>query len=418
MRPKVYSLVLAVAMMTVASQSVMAQGVKKDKWVEAVYPGGEWLLPLVEGKVVQIHLSVNRYNIPASLPNHTPGWGDIELSDIDLNVEGQLGAPMLMGDVYYFDITSKKGSGRIGIKKFRDNPNDDPYVKIIDVSGAITKWVKKDSKLRPYQGNGRMSNPTIYAMTEKELDNILKKCNNDNYIDYNWWMMNRNGFSYTTAASSVGNNGGNTTPSPQVTVSLKGLMKASGLKPQQGQPVQGSTPQTSMTQNTAPKRTTATASNSSAVQGELGLFELCGPVKTCVWKDRGETYTHGFDRKGMWISENGMKPWAGQESVKRDRQGRIVKMGDSYDEEYESFAYNANGLITKRIKKYMDGIFYTYYYYSSKGECTKSVHEFEDMGETGKDTIVYTILSRDSYGNWTKRKTQKGVVETRTITYY
>lgn len=418
MRPKVYSLVLAVAMMTVASQSVMAQRVKKDKWVEAVYPGGEWLLPLVEGKVVQIHLSVNRYNIPASLPNHTPGWGDIELSDIDLNVEGQLGAPMLMGDVYYFDITSKKGSGRIGIKKFRDNRNDDPYVKIIDVSGAITKWVKKDSKLRPYQGNGRMSNPTIYAMTEKELDNILKKYNNDNYIDYNWWMMNRNGFSYTTAVSSVGNNGGNTTPSPQGTVSLKGLMKASGLTPQQGQPAQSSNPQPSISQTTATQRTTTTASNSSAVQGELGLFELRGPVKTCVWKNSEGTATHGFDRKGMWISENGMKPWAGQESVKRDRQGRIVKMGDSYGEEYESFAYHANGLISKRIKKYMDGIFYTYYYYSSKGECTKSVHEFEDMGETGKDTIVYTILSRDSYGNWTKRKTQKGVVETRTITYY
>ena len=303
MRPKVYSLVLAVAMMTVASQSVMAQGVKKDKWVEAVYPGGEWLLPLVEGKVVQIHLSVNRYNIPASLPNHTPGWGDIELSDIDLNVEGQLGAPMLMGDVYYFDITSKKGSGRIGIKKFRDNPNDDPYVKIIDVSGAITKWVKKDSKLRPYQGNGRMYNPTIYAMTEKELDNILKRCNNDNYIDYNWWMMNRNGFSYTTAASSAGNNMGNATPSPQGTVSLKGLMKASGLIPQQGQPAQSSNPRPSISQTTATQRTTSTASNSSAVQGELGLFELRGPVKTCVWKNSEGTATHGFDRKCMWISD-------------------------------------------------------------------------------------------------------------------
>lgn len=46
------------------------------------------------------------------------------------------------------------------------------------------------------------------------------------------------------------------------------------------------------------------------------------------------TKVYGFDRKGMWISENGMKPWAGQESVKRDRQGRIVKMGDSCDEEY------------------------------------------------------------------------------------
>lgn len=418
MRPKVYSLVLTVAMMTVAPQAVMAQGVKKDKWVEAVYPGGEWLLPLVEGKVVQIRLAVNRYNIPASLPNHTPGWGDIELSDIDLNVEGQLGAPMQIGDVYYFDITSKKGSGRIGIKKFRDNPKDDPYVKIMDVSGAITKWVKKDSKLRPYQGNGRMSNPTIYAMTEKELDNILKRCNNENYIDYNWWMMNRNGFSYTTAASSTGNNRGNTTQSSQGTVSLKGLMKASGLTPQQGQPAQSSNPQPSISQTTATQRTTTTASNSSAVQGELGLFELRGPVKTCVWKNSEGTATHGFDRKGMWISENGMKPWAGQESVKRDRQGRIVKMGDSYDEEYESFAYNANGLISKRIKKYMDGLFQTNYVYNSKGECTKSVLEFEDMGDTGKETTSYTILSRDSYGNWTKRKTHKGVVETRTITYY
>lgn len=237
MRPKVYSLILAVTMMTIVPQAVMAQGVKKDKWVEAVYPGGEWLLPLVEDKVVQIRLTVNRYNIPASLPDHTPGWGDIELSDVDLDVEGQLGAPMQIGDVYYFDITSKKGSGRIGIRKFRNNPNDDPYVKIMDVSGAIAKWVKKDSKLRPYQGNGRMYNPTIYAMTEKELDNILKRCNNENYIDYNWWMKNRNGFSFTTVASSAGNNRGNTTPSPQGTVSLKGLMKASGLKPQQGQPV-------------------------------------------------------------------------------------------------------------------------------------------------------------------------------------
>lgn len=74
MGTKVYSLVLTVAMMTVVPQAVMAQGVKKDKWVEAVYPGGEWLLPLVEDKVVQIRLTVNRYNIPASLPDHTPGW--------------------------------------------------------------------------------------------------------------------------------------------------------------------------------------------------------------------------------------------------------------------------------------------------------------------------------------------------------
>ena len=193
MRTNVISLVLTVVMMAAAPQTMEAQGVKKDVWLEAIYPGCEWLLPLVEGKVVQIRLTVNRYNIPPTLPDHTPGWGDIELSEIDLNVEGQLGAPTLIRDVYYFDITSKKGSSRIGIKKLRDNPDDEPYLKIVEVSGAIAKWVKKGSKLMPYQGNGRMYNPTVYAMTEKELDNVLKKCNNDNYIDYNWWMKNRNG---------------------------------------------------------------------------------------------------------------------------------------------------------------------------------------------------------------------------------
>lgn len=30
----------------------------------------------------------------------------------------------------------------------------------------------------------------------------------------------------------------------------------------------------------------------------------------------------------------------------------------------------------------------------------------------------YTILEKDSYGNWTKRKDQKGNVTTRKITYY
>ena len=33
-------------------------------------------------------------------------------------------------------------------------------------------------------------------------------------------------------------------------------------------------------------------------------------------------------------------------------------------------------------------------------------------------TDVYTIITTDKYGNWTKRKTQNGEIETRVITYY
>lgn len=229
---KVYSLVLAVAMMAAAPQPMAAQSVKKDIWLEAIYPGCEWLLPLVEGKVVQIRLTVNRYKIPASLADHTPGWGDIELSDVDFTEEGRLGSPTQIGDVFYFGVATKSGTSTIGIRKLRDKPDEDPYLKIVEVSGAIAKWVKKGSKLIIYQGNGRMYNPTVYAMTETELDEILKRCNNDNYIDYNWWVRNRR--SLKASGTAV-----------QGTVTLEGLMKASGLSPQPQHPAQSSSRQPS-----------------------------------------------------------------------------------------------------------------------------------------------------------------------------
>lgn len=379
---------------TASAHATPQEGIKKDKWVEAIYPGGGWLLPGSDD-VVQVRLNVNR---EYSITGNVWGWGDIELMDEDVIDEGRLGPPTLKGNIYSFDITSKKGISRIGIQKLRDNPDESPYLKIAEVSGAIAKWVKQGSKLFISQGNGRLYNPTILAMTENELDDILKRCNDDNYIDYNWWVKNRK----NSSVSSTANTG-----KPSGKLNSKVIDEVDTI------------PEIHDEVNNPPlQRTTTTAVNNLTTKGELGIFELRGPVKKCVSKNSNETSTHEFDKKGMWISENGMKPWAGQESVKRDRQGRIVKMGDSYDEEYESFAYNANGLITKRIKKYMDGIFQTNYYYNSKGECTKSVLEFEDMGDTGKDTTVYTILSRDSHGNWTKRKTQKGAIETRTITYY
>ena len=236
MKTKFCSIVFAVSIMTVVSQSIKAQvqeRVKKDKWVEAIYPEGGWLLPLDEEKgIIQIRLHVNRYNIPATMPDHYKGWGEIELSDIDFDENGLLGAPTQIGDVYYFGITSKSGSSRIGIQKLRDNPDDNPYLKIVEVSGAIAKWVKQGSKLFVSQGNGRLYNPTVLAMTENELDEILKRCNNDNYIDYNWWVKNRNSsnaLSKPTVTKSSGQLYLMGIPVKQPKVKLDAQLKAKGF---------------------------------------------------------------------------------------------------------------------------------------------------------------------------------------------
>ncbi len=168
---------------------------------------------------------------------------------------------------------------------------------------------------------------------------------------------------------------------------------------------------------TTAKRTSATTTINFTAQGELGIFALRGPVKECVWTTKDQTRKLGFDKKGMWISENGKEPWSNYGPVKRDNKGRMVLMG--YEEESgEQFTYNANGLMTKHVTIYMDGRDIATYTYNSKGECTKETFSYGDMYGSGKNSAIFTILSRDSQGNWTKRKTQNGNVETRTITYH
>ncbi len=162
--------------------------------------------------------------------------------------------------------------------------------------------------------------------------------------------------------------------------------------------------------------TTAVTINYTA-RGELGIFDLRGPVKTCVWKKAYETHTYAFDPNGMWISTDGEQPWNNYGSVKRDAQGRIILMGEEV-ESGESFTYNANGLVTKHTVIYMDGRDVTTYSYNSEGYCTKETFSYSGMDGTGKNSATWTILTRDEQGNWTKRKTQKGVIETRTITYF
>lgn len=152
----------------------------------------------------------------------------------------------------------------------------------------------------------------------------------------------------------------------------------------------------------------------SSTKNELGLFQLRGPVKKCVWNDGSETRTIEFDEKGMWTLLNGKTPWGGDMKVKRDSNNRIIKRGDAYDEEYTTYKYNAQGQLAEQTEMYMDGGCATKFTYNSDGDCTGKI----SCDPEGDVKITYTILERDDNNNWTKRKDQNGNSETRKIYYY
>ena len=157
----------------------------------------------------------------------------------------------------------------------------------------------------------------------------------------------------------------------------------------------------------------------TAIKGELGLFELRGPVKSCTWKNEYATNKLEFDANGLWTMSDGRKPWADQPNVKRDDQGRIVSMDNG--DESTLYAYDEQGRIVKRTINYMDGCDETQWEYDANGDCAKNVNSYTGMdAEEGDDNRVstYSIKERDDHGNWTRRTNQDGNEETRTITYY
>ena len=153
------------------------------------------------------------------------------------------------------------------------------------------------------------------------------------------------------------------------------------------------------------------------IPGELGMFDLRGPVKECKVVSGEETKVYGFDTNGMWTTEDGQSitEMYGN-ALHRDSKGRITMIGDV--EENRKYQYNANGFVTKFEQQYMSGGYTVKYTYNSKGECIKTAEKGSDMGESFTSTSKYTILARDEQGNWTKRKSNHGFTETRTITYY
>jgi hypothetical protein len=153
-------------------------------------------------------------------------------------------------------------------------------------------------------------------------------------------------------------------------------------------------------------------------RGDLGIFGLFGPVKECKWKTQWDTRTLFFNTEGQWTDERGRDLFKFFPKRTRNAQGRLTKISDEYDEQRMTFTFNDKGLVVRETTEYLDGGGQTTFEWDDEGNCTKEVNSYADMDGEEKSTNVYTILERDDYNNWTRRKNQNGTIETRTITYY
>lgn len=154
-------------------------------------------------------------------------------------------------------------------------------------------------------------------------------------------------------------------------------------------------------------------------KGELGIFDLHGPVYSCTTG----TVTRTFDRNGMWITHDGLGLWEIYRTIQRDSKGRIIKGIFDEDGNGETYKYNGAGRITEYNYCYFDDIVIDKYFYDEEG---RMGYFIDDAGGLYDEEPVHTrcqIEDVDEYGNWTRRieiSTPGGEenVVTRTIQYY
>lgn len=154
---------------------------------EAVYPSGYWFIPANDSNPLQVELRALREKGVGEPLGDCSRWGEITLFTENIDMNGELDNPTKIGEVYYFDIISKNGSGRIGLYKTKDNDGV-PSVNVAECSGPMAKWIRKGMELHPYPVNGREYDPTLTATTEEELTAIMKDMNEDYLNGYVYWM--------------------------------------------------------------------------------------------------------------------------------------------------------------------------------------------------------------------------------------
>lgn len=155
-------------------------------------------------------------------------------------------------------------------------------------------------------------------------------------------------------------------------------------------------------------------------RGDLGGYDLRGPVKKVAYDEWNCT----FNEQGQLLTENGRSLksiFPG--GITRNKEGRLLECNaDGYGSRY--YTYNDKGLPTEIAE---DG-YNRKFTYDAEGYVKTEIKTiYPDMGDDlGADEeekpevtkSTYTIIEKDSYGNWTKRKNQHEEVTTRTITYF
>ena len=155
--------------------------------------------------------------------------------------------------------------------------------------------------------------------------------------------------------------------------------------------------------------------NAEPGRGDLGAYDLRGPVKKVIY----DGWNCTFNEQGQLLTIDGQNLktiYPG--GITRDKNGRLKDCNaDGYGS--CSYNYNSKGLPTEI---YADGCGRVLTYDADGYLKTETCSYPPEMGdEEGEEEIVkytYTILEKDSYGNWTKRKDQNGAITTRKITYF
>ena len=161
------------------------------------------------------------------------------------------------------------------------------------------------------------------------------------------------------------------------------------------------------------------AAPADVVKGELGMFDLRGPVKTCLTKGEGYKAEFRFDENGFVTMLNSKPLKEEYKKISRDNQGRMKHCSyDEWDETFCNYTVNEDGLLVEMEDwPYMDGGSKMKYTYNENGDLTQITVEGFDIEGGGTDVIKYAIEERDAHGNWTRR-TANGKPQIRTITYY
>ena len=423
---------------------------------DATYPIGHWwnMPPGESEEGIYVDIDINRGPESPQNGNNWNECGTLEVSDnktektlleATLFYDGKgLKGDMASG-VYYFRVRTPNGqTSRLGIRRVVEKENDSYMVslKFESITGALQNHAfLKESLYSAPGAMGHYADNTPEANTEQELLQVLRESERDAAI---YGFGNRQ--QYVTAHARL-DPAKPKYAKPKGTSAINIRERGISTAPKVGELQPGqtlvvvdeyngwcqvriaekkygwvslsvvtltNTPGSAASMVATP--TPAPAPALAEIKGEVGAFELRGPVKECFWDHSDYQTTLTFDQNGMWKTRDGQVPWAGQ-PVKRDTKGRIIHYGDGDIE--EMFTYNAKGQCIVHGYHDMEYGYKTYYSYNQNGEVTqvKDVDWYDNV-ESNPRVTKFTVLARDSYGNWTKRKNPRGRVETRKISYY